>query len=141
MVAPTSRKCAPQIKFVQAKKPTPTCPLTLKPSSLYKMRNGSTYATLGCFASVAAIGFFAFGFAEDCKWCYGVAAVCMMPLLGALCYAWCCYDLKYNTYPSSASAPKPKPTGRPKPSAPPAEPDQMPTAPPILELRQVVIQT
>jgi hypothetical protein len=108
------------------------------------MSYGSTYATFACLGVVCGLGFFLFGNSTDSVWCYAVGSVCLLPTVGAIFYA-CYYECKMNSmrYPperKSKPAPKPKRTGAPKAKKQPQQQEeQMPTAPPALELREVVI--
>ena len=121
----------------------------------------STYATLCCFLTVAALGFFLFGASSDSTWCYAVGGVCISPLVCIMMYACCVYPCKEQReccyaeegcwiyccgYEEAAPQPEPKPkktVGRPKPSAPPQhhEEEQLPSAPPAIVLQEVIIQT
>jgi hypothetical protein len=125
------------------------------------MTYGSNYATFCCFTTVAAAGFFLFG-GKEAMWCYIVGALCLLPLIGVVIYACCVYPCQEKSiccyaeegcwiyccgYEEAApvkppkTKTKPRSTGNPKPSAPPAESQQGEQLPPIVELRQVVIQT
>jgi hypothetical protein len=124
------------------------------------MSNGSSLATFCCFTTVAALGFFLFG-GRDATWCYVVGSICLLPVFGVVIYAGCIYPCKekreccyaeesckeycfgYEEEPAPKTKTKPKKAlkqkSHPKPSAPPQELEEMGTAPPILELREVVV--
>jgi hypothetical protein len=104
------------------------------------MSYGSTYATFACFGVVCGLGFFLFGNSTDSVWCYAVGGVCLLPTVGAIIYA-CYYEYKQELrrHPP-APKPAPKHTGAPKSKKQPQQQEeQMPTAPPALELREVIM--